>query len=130
MSATQDPPYQPFSVSIVPDRTQVTVVPAGELDMGSVDQVDTAVRELWDAGFAQVVVDLRRVEFMDSRGLQLLMALRNESKRRGLGLTLVPGPQAVQRLFGLTKTRELFDWRELTAPARPFQAVSPPQPPL
>lgn len=129
MSATQDPPYEPFSVSVVPDRTHVTVVPAGELDMESVDQVDTAVHELWEAGFDQVVVDLRRVAFMDSRGLQLLMALRNEAKRRGIGLTLVPGPQAVQRLFGLTKTRELFDWREVAAHARPSSAVTPLQPP-
>jgi hypothetical protein len=36
--------------------------------------------------------------------------LRNDARRCGQRLTLVPGPPQVQRVFFLTGTRRLFDW--------------------
>lgn len=64
--------YTPFAISVVPDRDEVAVAPVGELDLGSVDQLERAVAELVDAGFDRIVVDLRRVEFIDSTGLRVL----------------------------------------------------------
>jgi anti-anti-sigma factor len=52
------------------------------------------------------------VEFLDSMGLRVLLSLRNDAKRDGHSLVLVPGPRAVQRVFALTATRTLFDWRD------------------
>jgi len=49
---------------------------------------------------------------MDSTGLRLLISLRNTAKREGHRLMVVPGPRQVQRIFDLTATRGLFDWRE------------------
>jgi anti-anti-sigma factor len=100
-----------FSVAVVPDRNEVRVVPSGELDLASVDAVDGEVRQLRRSGFDQVVLDLRRLTFMDSSGLRLLLDLRDDAARDGLDLVLVPGPPAVQRVFELTATRDRFDWR-------------------
>ena len=112
MSATERVLRPPFSLSIVPNRSEVVVVPEGELDLACADELDGEVRELRRSGFDRVVIDLRGVEFMDSAGLQVLLSLRNDAKRDGHSLTLTPPPRRVERVFELTATRGLFDWRE------------------
>lgn len=111
MAATQPIDYVPFSLSIVPDRDAVNVVPAGELDLACVDEFEREVRELISRGFDHVVIDLRDVVFADSSALRMLLTMRHDAKRDGHRLTLIPGPSHVQRLFDLTATRALFDWR-------------------
>jgi anti-anti-sigma regulatory factor len=44
-------------------------------------------------------------------GLRLLLALRSDAQRDGHILRLVPGSPEVQRIFALTGTRTLFEWR-------------------
>lgn len=111
MSTVQSP-YEPFSLAVVPDREEVSVVACGDLDVASVDAVEETVRDLQGRGFERIVIDLRRVRFMDSAGLRVLLSLRNDAERNEHRLTLVPGPPPVQRLFELTATRGLFDWRQ------------------
>ena len=121
MSTAQDPQH-PFSVTVAPDRREVAVVPSGELDLASVDALEREVRELRDAGFDEIVIDLRRLSFMDSTGLRLLVTLRNEAERAGYSLTLRPGPPSVQRVFAITGTRGLFHWGlGQGAPTRPHR---------
>jgi anti-sigma B factor antagonist len=112
MSAVQQSPYDPFSLSVLPDRAEVAVVPVGDLDLASADVLEREVRDLRRAGFDQVVVDLRRVGFVDSTGLRVLLSLRNDAKRTGQTLKVVPGCREVQRIFDVTGTRSLFDWRD------------------
>ena len=112
MSAVASSGCGSLSVDVVPDRRAVVVVVEGELDLASIDRVDREVRELRGVGFDQIVVDLRGVEFLDSAGLRLLLSLRNDAKRGGFRLELVRGPACVQRVFELTATGGLFDWRD------------------
>jgi len=44
--------------------------------------------------------------------LRLLLSLRNTAEREGHRLSIVPGPRQVQRVFDLTATRALSDWRD------------------
>ena len=110
--ATVPVPYQSFEMSVVPDRREVAVVPAGELDLATADRLADEVRELRAAGFREVLLDLRHVSFLDSSGLRMLLSLRSDARRDGHELRLVPGPREVQRIFELTATRGLFDWRD------------------
>jgi anti-anti-sigma factor len=112
MSAVAPTPYQPFAVSVVPDRREVAVVPHGELDASTAGEVADRVRDLRDAGFAEILLDLRRVDFLDSSGLRMLLGLRNDARRTGHRLRLVPGCREVQRMFALTGTRSRFEWRD------------------
>ena len=100
-----------FSISVVPDREEVAVIPAGELDLASAELVEREVRDLCRSGFDRIVLDLRQLEFLDSSGLRALLSLRNDAKRDGHRLELVAGPRRVQRVFEITATRGLFDWR-------------------
>jgi anti-sigma B factor antagonist len=99
-----------FSVSTVPRRDEIVVVPAGELDLVSVDLLEREIDELRSAGFANIVIDLRQLTFIDSQGLRLLIVLRNAAQRDGQTLKLIAGSSDVQRLFVMTATGDLFDW--------------------
>jgi ABC-type transporter Mla MlaB component len=66
-------PYRPFAISIERSRDEVAVVPVGELDLASADRLGQEVRQLRAAGCAQIVLDLRQVDFIDSTGLRILL---------------------------------------------------------
>lgn len=93
----------------ITDR-EALVTPSGALDISSAELLEAEVHALRRAGCSGVVVDLRRVEFLDSYGLRILLALRNAAARDGFRLVLSPGPAPVQRVFDLTATRSLFSW--------------------
>jgi len=111
MRNTRSSTGQTFCVSVVSEGREVVVAVRGELDLASAEVLEFEVRKLRVAGFDRLVVDLRNVDFMDSAGLRLLISLRNAAKREGHRLSIVPGPSQVQRIFDLTATRGLFDWR-------------------
>ena len=100
-ASDQDDPLPPFSCAAVPERDRVRIVPAGELDIVTVPEMDRVVHELLAAGFSQLVVDLRELTFVDSTGLHLLLELTAASRRDGFSLTVVPGPPHVQRVFAV-----------------------------
>lgn len=103
-------PLTPFRVDVRPNRSQVLVAPAGELDLATVTELREQLTALREAGFREVVVDLRGLTFLDSTGLRLLVA-----EARALGacagrLLLVPGPPAVQRVFAVTGLDAVLDF--------------------
>jgi len=111
MNAVSVSPIAPFRVRVTQDRGEVVVAPAGELDLASAAMLEREIREL-PGDVERVVVDLRKVEFIDSTGLRMLLSVRNGAKRERRRLCVVPGPPRVQRIFELTGTRGLFDWAE------------------
>lgn len=93
---------EPFEVEIRPARRRVAVVPRGELDLATVERLEAEIEPLAQAGFDEVVLDLRRVSFVDSTGLCLIVRL---ARRSDVTVRLVDGPPAVARLFDLTGLR-------------------------
>lgn len=73
------------------------VVADGELDLATAPQLERRLGEL----SGRLVLDLRRLDFIDSTGLRLLLRTEERSRRDGLDLRLAPGP-AAQRLIELT----------------------------
>jgi anti-anti-sigma factor len=76
------------------------VVPEGEIDLGTVDEVAAALQQA-RAEADVVYLDLRAVEFMDSAGVRLII-----ETERACDLRVVRGPLAVQRLFDLVGLEE------------------------
>jgi anti-anti-sigma factor len=75
---------------------------AGELDMASADQVLEELDRVQSEGAAELVIDLSELTFMDSTGLRAILTADARSRLEGPKLTLVPGPEAVHRVFELT----------------------------
>lgn len=88
-----------FRVDLYPERDCVRVVPVGELDVATADELATKLRELREVGFHRIVLDLRELEFLGSAGLQLLVMESGLARRDGHEFTLIAGPPAVQRVI-------------------------------
>ena len=100
-----------FSISRHREGGAGVVVPVGEVDLVTVHEVRSHVREA--AGQSgRVVLDLRQVTFMDSSGLRLLVEAQQLADQDGFAFAVVRGPASLERLFevtGLDGRLELHD---------------------
>jgi anti-sigma B factor antagonist len=62
-----------FSISVDNQGARAVVEPRGELDLATAPELEAVLGERLDAG-QEVVVDLRRLGFMDSTGLRVILA--------------------------------------------------------
>lgn len=86
----------------------VVLTPEGELDLDTVPRLDRALGDAESRRPSRIVIDLSRLAFMDSTGLQALLAARGRASQHGYGLALVPGAPRIQRVFAITRTGSLF----------------------
>lgn len=108
-SANRPPPA--FEVRVHPDRDVVRVVPVGELDLATVDQLRSELDGLTSAGFKQVVLDLRELEFIDSSGLMFVLDTDARARQDGFDFALIEGPQAIQRIFAMSGVVDRLPFR-------------------
>lgn len=88
-----------------------TVVVAGELDLAATPQLESRIEELSHDGGA-VILDLRKLLFIDSTGLRALLRARELCAERQCDFFLIPGPPGVQRLFELTGVLDVLIFLE------------------
>jgi anti-sigma B factor antagonist len=94
---------------VEPDRDSVTVRPVGEIDLATVGPIEARLDELWASGFRKIVLDLRRVSFMDSAGLRLVIGHNRRAEQDGAALRVeVAEGGAVHRLLQMTATLGLL----------------------
>jgi anti-anti-sigma factor len=101
------PPVE-FVCDVRADTATGVVRLAGELDLKVAGDVGAAVEELLDAGCAHVVIDLRGLSFLDSSGINMLVAAHRSAERRKRSVSLIRGPQHVHRVLQLVGTESLF----------------------
>jgi len=84
-----------------PSSDATIVVVRGEIDMATAPQVRDVLNQLVDAGAARIVLDCRGLDFLDSSGIGVLIAV---SKRLGDdGKLRIEAPQAhVRKVLELT----------------------------
>jgi len=86
---------------------QATVITvSGELDLASGGALEEEFLRVAESDAPQVVVDLRKLEFMDSTGLSILVKAHQRAQEAGQRFGLVRGSQQVQRLLSLTGVAE------------------------
>ena len=103
--------FEPFRLEVDRDRDVARVAPVGELDMATVGEVEARMRELREAGCSELVLDLRGVSFLDSSALRVILCEEALARREGLALSLIPGPDVVQRVFAITGTLARLPFR-------------------
>ena len=78
----------------------------GELDLASVPTLERAVQDATFERTAEIVLDLRGLEFIDSTGLRAILLQDKRSTERGQTFALVRGSEQVQRLMTMTRVDE------------------------
>ena len=83
----------------------------GELDISTADRLQRAVARLCVAqGPRELIVDLRRLTFIDSSGLAAMVYANKLCQRHGCRLSVIRGSQAVHNVFELTGLDELLEF--------------------
>lgn len=102
-------PYLPHGFAVQVDhQVDSTVVRVeGELDMAGAESFRQQV--LQGMSGMPVIVDLRGLTFLDSRGLGVLLDLARTSPRP---VKLVRGPANVHRVFQITNTEARLEWHD------------------
>jgi anti-sigma B factor antagonist len=101
-------------VEILDVRTEdrnglVHVALVGELDLSTVPKVQEELRRIEAASPATLVVDLSKLTFLDSTGLRCIVTADERARDAGRRIVIVRGPDAVQRVFAITRLDDRLD---------------------
>ncbi len=81
----------------------------GELDLASGPLLQEHIDQVLRDHSGTVLIDLRRLEFMDSTGLSVMVKAHHSAEASARRLVLVKGPPQVQRLLELTGLAERLE---------------------
>ena len=95
-----------LSIDVRREGERTVVRLDGELDLASVPLLESEVENATLDNPAEIVLDLRKLEFIDSTGLRAILSLDQRAAERGQTFALVRGPQQVQRLMNMTRVDE------------------------
>ncbi|MBI3911221.1 MAG: STAS domain-containing protein [Armatimonadetes bacterium] len=93
------------------------VVLEGHLDAATASTAEVTLRRYLDELGPRLVLDMRRLHFIDSRGLGTLIALAREARARGGEVALAEPTLPVRNILAITRTEALFPVVDLHAPA-------------
>ncbi|MDO8210485.1 STAS domain-containing protein [Conexibacter sp. CPCC 206217] len=91
------------------DGTTVRLALEGELDIASAGQVERELTQIERDAPPTLVLDLRNLAFMDSTGLRIVVAADARAREQSRRFVVVRGPDAVQRIFHMTRLDERLD---------------------
>jgi anti-sigma B factor antagonist len=86
----------------------VVVSVGGEIDVYTAPQLRERLIELIDQGYYRIVVDLSRVEFLDSTGLGVLVGGLKRSRGHDGDLALVCSHPRIMKVFEVTGLNKVF----------------------
>lgn len=99
--------FEPFRIDVHREREAVRVAPVGELDLATVAPLGRRLDELRASGCRSVLLDLRRLRFIDSSGVHLILKWDSHARESRIEFAIIQGPAAVRRVFDITG---LLDW--------------------
>jgi anti-sigma B factor antagonist len=98
-----------FEMTAEPFADGVRVEIAGELDLVCAYTFDARLREIEAEGPGLVVLDLRRLTFVDSAGIGRIVAAHLRARRARRRLVMVRVSRTVQRVLTLTALDTVFE---------------------
>ena len=81
----------------------------GEIDLATAPVLEEALLGPAAGAAGAVIVDLARCDFIDLRGLHVLLAARERLERSCRPLALVVGKPSLLRVFKITRVDDLFE---------------------
>ncbi|WP_378145938.1 STAS domain-containing protein [Cnuibacter sp. UC19_7] len=89
----------------------------GRLNMVSAPELRETVKRSIDSGRSRIVVDMSRVQFMDSSGLGALIACLKSARQAGGDLKIVSPSAQVQMVLALSNVDQVLPPHESVAEA-------------
>lgn len=101
-----------FRTRVREERGMPVVELEGEVDLSTSPQFKETVYRLIDSGKRDIVVDLDGLDFMDSTGLGVLVAVLKRTSMEGGRVRLVCSKRSILKVFqvtGLDKVFSIYD---------------------
>ena len=117
-----------FSISVSSEQTAAVVCTQGEVDLATAPNVESAIEECIQAGFATIEVDMSGTTFMSCAGINAVIAGRIHGSAVGSTVAIVRPSRAVTRVLELGRAMPLV--ADATAPGGPHDALPIPTSPL
>jgi anti-anti-sigma factor len=103
------PTWQPFSVTVSRDGQRATVELRGELDMSGTDRLRSAIEQAEQPPTGLLVLDLSKLDFIDSTGLEVVLRAARRAHDAGGRLVVARPSRYVRRLLELTAIDQSLD---------------------
>jgi anti-anti-sigma factor len=103
------PAWQPFSVTVSKDGDRATLELRGELDMSGTDRLRIALEQAEKPPAGLLVLDLSRLDFIDSTGLEVLLRAARRAHDSGRRLIVARPSRYVRRLLEMTAIDQSLD---------------------
>jgi anti-anti-sigma factor len=97
-----------LTIAVLRDERTYRIVLDGELDVSQEAALLAALQRAEGSEAPRILIDLRRLRFMDSTGLLVFLEAQTRASSNGHRLELLRGPRAVQQVFELTGTADRF----------------------
>src|SRR3954454_23310099 len=98
-----------FDIKRLDDTVQVHLQLCGDLDLYRAPAFDDALVEVEGEKWPTIVLDMRKLEFLDSMALRLIMRTQARAKQDGRRLLIVRGPAFLDRVLNLSGLTEHLD---------------------
>ena len=93
----------PFEITTEEAEGQTRVILVGELDIASAPQFEEGLEKVESDTPGVLVLDLRKVAFIDSTGLRAVIAADERARTAGRRFVIIRGSPAVERVFSVTQ---------------------------
>jgi anti-anti-sigma factor len=90
------------------EKDKAVVQPQGDIVAASVPQLRLAMRGMMGEGVRELVVDLSKVQMVDSSGLGLLISAHNSLQKVGGNLSVIRATQDILNLFQMMRIHQHF----------------------
>ena len=84
---------------------------AGRLTIRDRKSVDRISHDITETGHSQVVIDLSKLDYIDSAGLGILLSLREGAMGRGKRIAIAGAVDSVREILDIASFGSLFDIR-------------------
>jgi anti-anti-sigma factor len=101
-----------LTISSAVENGTTTIGLQGELDLASAPRVEESLVAIEGQQPARMVVDLRRLAFIDSTGLRLLIQADARARERGGEFVLRPGDASIQKVFEMTGALDVLRFED------------------
>lgn len=101
-----------LSLDVRSGSDRVVVGLSGELDMAEITRLRQELEQIEAARPPVLVLDLRRLKFIDSSGLRFVVEADLRARKDGRRVMIVPGEEPVHRVFLIALLDKRLDFIE------------------
>ena len=106
----------PYGITISKDQHSQTVYLSGEIDFSASLTLEPILDQIANSCTGELLIDLERVEFIDSEGIKLLITTFAKAQERGVKVKVIRYSDRALRTIELAGVYELFNTCSLFRP--------------